>query len=338
MRTLIISDLHLGNRLGHDILSRPAPLAALLDSLDGVDRLVLLGDTLELMHVRPETSMVRGEPVLRAISARLPPEARVILVPGNHDLPLIRPWVRANAGRLTVDTLIPADATPRLARVVAWLGGPRRVEVRYPGVWLGDGVFATHGHYLDRHLRPESAYGLLRRSIGGRLVGPAGPADYERRPRQSITRLPHPVAAALDDGVDLVGQWVAPQLRRLLLRRRMAPITSRLLALQMRRASIPAIVQVAERLGVVARWIIYGHVHRLGPLATDEASWPAGDGGPAVLNTGSWLHEPILVHGASPPHPYWPGGAVWLENGAAPRATNLLNGMDAATLRNRRLR
>jgi UDP-2,3-diacylglucosamine pyrophosphatase LpxH len=337
MRTLIISDLHLGNRLGHDILSRPAPRAALLDSLEDVDRLVLLGDTMELMHVRPETSMARAEPVLRAIGVRLPREARIILVPGNHDLPLIRPWVRANAGRLGVDTLIPTDATPRLKRVVGWLGGPERVEVRYPGVWIDAGVFATHGHYLDQHLRPESAYGLLRGALRGRRATPARPADYERRPRPAINRLPRPLAAVLDDGVDLAGQWFAPRFRRLLLRRRMAPITSRLLALQMRRASVPAIVQVVQRLGVDARWLIYGHVHRVGPLAGDGAPWQPGDGGPVVLNTGSWVHEPILVHGATPPHPYWPGGAVWIENGSPPRATGLLDDLDAEALRSRRL-
>ena len=52
-----------------------------------------------------------------------------------------------------------------------------------------------------------------------------------------------------------------------------------------------------------------------------------------MLNTGSWVHEPILVHGATPPHPYWPGGAVWLESGAPPRAAGLLDGLDAVALR-----
>jgi hypothetical protein len=43
VRTLVISDLHLGSRNGVDVLRRPAARDALLEALDGVDRLVLLG-------------------------------------------------------------------------------------------------------------------------------------------------------------------------------------------------------------------------------------------------------------------------------------------------------
>ena len=50
MRTLVISDLHLGSRRPVDILRRPEPLDALCAYLGDVDRLVLLGDVLELRH------------------------------------------------------------------------------------------------------------------------------------------------------------------------------------------------------------------------------------------------------------------------------------------------
>ena len=50
MRTLVISDLHLGVRSGADVLGQPQALDVLCSRLDGVDRLVLLGDTLELRH------------------------------------------------------------------------------------------------------------------------------------------------------------------------------------------------------------------------------------------------------------------------------------------------
>ena len=49
MRSLVISDLHLGSRMQRDVLVRPPALERLLDALDGVDRLVLLGDTVELL-------------------------------------------------------------------------------------------------------------------------------------------------------------------------------------------------------------------------------------------------------------------------------------------------
>ena len=68
--------------------------------------------------------------------------------------------------------------------------------------------------------------------------------------------------------------------------------------------------------GVDADWVVFGHVHRLG-------RWPATPRGVArhrrrrgIVNTGSWLYEPLLVDRSSPPHPYWPGGAVLLEDGA----------------------
>jgi hypothetical protein len=41
--------------------------------------------------------------------------------------------------------------------------------------------------------------------------------------------------------------------------------------------------------------------------------------------TGSWQYEPLLVHRATPPHPYWPGGAVIVEPGVEPRAIGLLD-------------
>ena len=70
MRTLVISDLHLGTRAGSDVLRRPAPLARLLDALDGIDRLVLLGDVLELIVRHPRAELDAAEPILRAIGRR----------------------------------------------------------------------------------------------------------------------------------------------------------------------------------------------------------------------------------------------------------------------------
>jgi hypothetical protein len=44
------------------------------------------------------------------------------------------------------------------------------------------------------------------------------------------------------------------------------------------------------------------------------------------------LYEPRLVHRAKPPHPYWPGGAVVLDDGQDPRAIGLLDDVDASLL------
>jgi hypothetical protein len=114
----------------------------------------------------------------------------------------------------------------------------------------------------------------------------------------------------------------------------MAPVTARLLGVQMRRASIPALARVAHRLGVDADWVLFGHVHRTGPLPGDDpVQWQGPVGRPRILNTGCWVWEPVLLHRASPPHPYWPGGAVVLEAGRAPRAVGLLDHLGTDDLR-----
>ena len=110
------------------------------------------------------------------------------------------------------------------------------------------------------------------------------------------------------------------------LMRRVAPVAAGALGAQMRRAAIPALAQVVANLGVNAHTVVFGHVHRLGPRDGDDpAEWSGAGGGPRILNTGCWVHEPLLLSGAAPPHPYWPGGAVVSGDGGAPRAVSLLD-------------
>ena len=106
----------------------------------------------------------------------------------------------------------------------------------------------------------------------------------------------------------------------------MARLTASVLGAQMRSASLPALSHVARRLGVDAEWVLFGHVHRLGPLPDDaQTRWQGPQGQPSLSNTGSWVYEPLLVHNATTPHPYWPGGTVILEDNQAPRAVGLLD-------------
>lgn len=336
----MISDLHLGARLRRDVLRRGQALEALLDALDDVDRLVLLGDVVELLEGRPARAMEVAEPVLRAIGGRLGRGAEVIVVPGNHDGALVQPWLRSNGVSKTVDGVVPGDATPLLANVVAWLG-PADVHVRYPGVWLSARVWATHGHYLDRHLLPETAFGIARGLLGRLPRDGATPVDYERAGGPSLTKLeallirwlPRPLAGLVDDLAELLRAATMPRVPRRLLARRMAPLTAMLLGAQMRRASTPALARVVHRLQVEADWVVFGHVHRAGPLPGDDPEvWRGPGGRPLIANTGSWVYEPLLVHRARPPHPYWPGGAVLLEDGRDPRPIGLLDHLDASAL------
>ena len=338
MATLVISDLHLGSRLGRDVLRRPEALEALLDALDGVERLVLLGDVVELLEGRPREAMDVAEPVLRALGARLGRATEVIVVPGNHDAGFVRPWVRGRDGSLGLETPIPLDATPALFRLTSWLE-PARVRVSYPGVWLADRVWATHGHYLDRHLRPEAAYGVARGLLDRLPRDGATPADYEGGPSATrvealLTRwLPRPLAELMDELAELLRAATMPGSPRRVLGRRLAPFAQRALGAQMRRASIPALARVVHRLGVDADWVVFGHVHRCGPLAGDVLrQWSGPRGVPRIANTGSWVYEPVLLHRVAPPHPYWPGGAIRLAEGGEPEAVGLLDHLDGAAL------
>ena len=177
------------------------------------------------------------------------------------------------------------------------------MRVSYPGVWLADRVWATHGHYLDRHLLPEAAYGVARGLLGRLPRDGATPADYEGGPSATrvealLTRwLPRPLAELMDELAELLRAATMPGSPRRVLGRRLAPFAQRALGAQMRRASIPALARVVHRLGVDADWVLFGHVHRCGPLAGDVLRQWSGPGGvPRIANTGSWVYEPLLLH------------------------------------------
>ncbi len=70
---------------------------------------------------------------------------------------------------------------------MSWLAPARVTRVSYPGVWLGDRIWATHGHYLDHHLHP------------GLGLRPVAPVAARRRPRHVAhgVRAPAPSRPAL---------------------------------------------------------------------------------------------------------------------------------------------
>lgn len=343
-RTLVISDLHLGSRVDRDVLRAPVPRERLLRALADVDRLVLLGDVVELAEARPRDAMAIAEPVLRDIGQAMGPGREIVLLAGNHDRLLLRDWLRAPGRRLPLDGVVPPDASPLLARVVGWLrSGGATVDVRYPGVWIDDRIWATHGHYLDRHLLPESAIGVARGLLGRLPRDGAVPMDYEQRSSATTIEgplgrlLPRWLSRRLDDlgsaarRATMAGTRAAAGARADSAWR--ARLRTRILGLQMLRASIPAFARVVHRLGVDADDVLFGHVHRAGPRTDDDPSqWTGPDGTPRIWNTGSWVHEPLLVHRADTDHVYWPGGALLVQGGViTPLA--LLDDVPAAALR-----
>jgi UDP-2,3-diacylglucosamine pyrophosphatase LpxH len=320
VRTLVISDLHIGQPGGVSVLTLQQPLELLLETIRLCDRLVLLGDVIELQESHGSDSFPVAEPILRAIGGALRPEAEVVLVPGNHDHGLIGAWSRGQGKGLEREAIVPHDASPLLEQVIGWLGADR-VQVRYPGVWLTEEIWATHGHYLNHYLRPVSTFGVLHPRHRQTAPDPRLPADYEYTAGSPV---PH-----MRDGLP-PQRWHDHHL----IPTRLAPLIARLLSRQVRNHSLPALAHSVQALGVAAPWVIFGHVHRLGPMPGDAvAPWTGLTGGQRLLNTGSWRFEPVIGHRVHPPHPYWPGGSVVIDDDGVPRAVGLLDGLSEADFR-----
>lgn len=182
MRTLVLSDLHLGSASHADLLRREELRAPLLELASQVDRVVLLGDVLELRHGPPREALAVARPFFERLGQALAGR-ELVLVAGNHDHALIEPWLAMRAELpepkpLGLEQLIePAAASPTVKRLADW-AAPARVRFAYPGLWLRPDVYAMHGHYLDCHLTVPT---IERLSVGvmSRLMGrPA--ATFER--------------------------------------------------------------------------------------------------------------------------------------------------------------
>ncbi|HEY6762820.1 MAG TPA: metallophosphoesterase [Baekduia sp.] len=354
MRTLVVSDLHLGGRTGVDVLRhRPEALAALTAALDGIDRLVLLGDTLELRHGPAREALAGAQPVLEAVGTALGPDASVVLVPGNHDYSLVAPWLDARVKPLGLETRAkPGTASPLARQVAGWLGAPdREVTVSYPGVWLRDDVWATHGHYLDPH-GTVPTFERLAAGVMGRMAGavpePTATAEDYERILAPLYAWIHASAQRAGEGRFGAGAGRAGKAYTMLtgdghrpLRARvigaafplgirginllgLGPVSSDLSGAALRRNALEAIGQVVERLGVDAGHVVFGHSHRTGPLPADDASeWRAASGA-RLHNSGSWVHEPSFTGADGARSPYWPGGAVLVEDDGPPELLRLL--------------
>ena len=150
--TVLISDLHLGATSGHDVLRRPAMRERLLEAVERVDaeRIVLLGDIVELRDGPLGESLLEAREFFRAIGAAFAGR-NVVLVPGNHDHRLLGSWLeRAGESESRSPSTSSWSTRPPSRRSPVARGA--RLEIRYPGIWVRDDVFATHGHYLDSHV------------------------------------------------------------------------------------------------------------------------------------------------------------------------------------------
>ena len=80
------------------------------------------------------------------------------------------------------------------------------------------------------------------------------------------------------------------------------------------RAGVEAMHVVVDRLGIEADYVVFGHIHRRGPLLIDDgrrASDPLWErNGTTLLNTGNWMYVEGLLGRAIPQSPFWPGSMV----------------------------
>jgi hypothetical protein len=333
LRTLVISDLHIGAGHGRDALTDQPTVDALAAAVATADRLVLLGDVIELRQGPLQDALAAASRVLPQLVAGLGEGSEVLMVFGNHDHQL----------------QLHEEALSQIEWMLSQNGA--RVRFDYPGVWLREDVYAQHGHYLDRHTTTPAfervAAGLMARFLNLPFSEMAEANDYERLLAPiyawmfAISQTSKREIDASDGGgsaraLKLIresrgakGLAVQAGLRSLLGSlnlARLGPFSPDLSPAMLRRSSLVAYGKVLETLNLRPHYALFGHSHRAGPLAGDDRSeWVVG-GGIELFNTGCWVHEsPDFMSEEPADNPYRPGFAVELDDTGPPRLVNLLD-------------
>jgi predicted phosphodiesterase len=351
MVTAIVSDLHLGALGESDVARVPARRERLLQALAGADRVVLLGDVLELRH-RPLAELLElVRPFFEEVG-NVAAGRTVLIVPGNHDHALAEPWLarlRLEGRTLETEGVWPVDPGDGPAgRLAAWMPDAQ-VTLAYPGVRLRRDVYATHGHYLDLHLtvpRLESLGASAMGRITGRDRQCDTAADYE-----AVLAPMYAFLAGLAEGASpvalqrgartsrdvwrrvngngrlgrlLLGRVTIPAAVAVLNRAGLGPFTAELTGEELRRSGLLAMGRVSEALAQGVEHVVFGHTHRPGPLPDDDlAEWTTLSG-IRLWNSGNWFHEPAFVGSSDDRSPYWPGTVLVLDETGPPRLENVL--------------
>ncbi len=366
MSTAVISDLHLGSSAEVDLLRRPEMVQRLLDATADCQRLVLLGDTIELRDGPIEEAMASSRPFFEAIGSHF---EEIVLVPGNHDHRLLGQWlerVRDAAGEIGLAEEVPSPH--RYVNDLESWAAPARLVLSYPGVWVREDVYATHGHYLDSHITLPTIERLSIATIdriGGRETGRRdSPQDYEKLHAPVYDLLFNLAQGARSPNVaseegspptqriwELLGgaSGRARNWRGRILRSAVVPVTlsgleraglgrfSRDFSIaEIGRSGVEAMQVVVDRLEIEAPHVIFGHIHRRGPLpgedgraATDP---PWEQRGTTLHNTGCWLYVDAMLGSTSAESPFWPGRVVIVRTQGNPEAIDVLAGATHAEL------
>lgn len=363
---LVVSDLHLGGRLGSDVLRIAANREPLLELVagEGVTRVVLLGDALELRHGPVAEALAASRPFWEELGAALGPGGEIALVAGNHDHHLVAPWMeRRRRGGEPPPLGLGERSTPpdgEAAGTLARWVEPAGLELAYPGVWVREDVYATHGHYLDRHITVPTferlAAGVMSHVVGRLPEGADVPDDYEAA-LAPIYAWAHAVAQQVDSslgsgshGVSVrawkllagsgghapVQRWVAaaafPLVVGALNRARIGRLSTDISGPGLRRAGLRAMGEAAQRLGIEADHVIFGHTHRGGPFAGDEQGEWVAPNGARLWNCGNWVYEEQFLTSTPDESPYWPGTVILVPEAGPPELRRLLGDRGRAEL------
>ena len=358
VRTIVVSDLHVGSAKHSDLLRRPELREPLLEAARGADRLVILGDGVELRD-RPKRDIAElAAPLFRDLGAALGPDGELVIVAGNHDHGLVAGWIDGRleterSGFLGLEQFLEPSEAGRLAATLAGHAAPARVRVAYPGLWLADGVYAIHGHYSDVHTTVPTferlATGAMARWIVRLPEAGATPDDYEAvlAPMYAwmsalTQRSEHAVISAGAGASSRAWVALAGDGRRSHPLRATAlgagyvaavsalnaagigPLDRNLSGPSLRRGYLRGIGEVIARLGIGADHVVWGHSHRAGPWPGDDPGEWVAPGGAHILNTGSWVYQRHFLSERPNDSPYWPGTAVVVEDGGPPRLVRLL--------------
>jgi hypothetical protein len=347
-----------------DVLRRPEVRATLLEALEGADRLVLLGDVLELRHGPRRDALAGARSFFEDLGLAFA-EREVVVLAGNHDHALAEPWL-ARRGELPDAQPLgeeqrfgAEESSPMLATLAQW-AAPARVTGAYPGLWLRPDVYATHGHYLDCHLTIPTmerlGIGAMARILRRPPASFATPEDYE-----AVTG---PVFAWVDavarqartsgalNGASTVRAWralggdgrSAPTVRARALagafplavgalnRAGLGPLRPDISSPELRRAGLRAMGEVATRLGLGDAHVIFGHTHRAGPLPGDAPHEWLAPGGARLINAGCWTYDGYFLTATPGESPYWPGGCVVVDDDGPPTLLRLLESREHSEL------
>lgn len=363
MKTAVISDLHLGSGGEGDLLRHEPIIDRFIEAADGCERLVLLGDTIELRDRPIDVSMERARPFFERVGKEFA-GGEVVLVPGNHDHRLLGHWLErmrndAN-GEFALDEEVDTPHAYR-ALLAQWLG-EASLTMRYPGVWIRDDVYATHGHYLDSHITLPTLERLSVATvdrIGGRVTGVrTSPQDYEKVHAPVYDLLFDLAQGARDpnrhgrrdDGKppsmrlwEMLGgasgrarSWrgrvlssaVVPAALRGFERAGLGSFGRDFSLAEIGRSGVEGMHVVVERLGIEADHVLFGHIHRRGPLPGEDgrsATDPMWERrGIQLHNTGCWIYVEGMLGRSSSDSPFWPGRMLIVDESGAPEVIEVL--------------